>query len=128
LIDKTSYDHFSSRKFKLVAALSIYPFKNALPIHTKVNQEHAVHVIILIIYLVHHIIYIIIKVASGIAAAADTRCLQAICNRTAEVCMDWILDFSDPDSGCILQDPDSSFLHKNRIRAGFCNLLMKSGL
>jgi len=30
--------------------------------------------------------------------------------------MDWILDFLDPDSGYILQDPDSGFLHKNRIR------------
>jgi len=44
--------------------------------------------------------------------------------------MDWNLDFSDPDSGCILQDPDTSFIHKNQIQTGFgfCNLLMKNGL
>ena len=48
----------------------------------------------------------------------------------AEVCMDWILDFLDPDSGCVQQDPDSGFLNKNRNRTGFgfCNLLMKNGL
>jgi len=36
-----------------------------------------------------------------------------------EVCMDWILDFSSPDSGCILQDPDSGFLkisYNKRLR------------
>ena len=44
--------------------------------------------------------------------------------------MDWGLDFLDPDSGCVWQDPDSGFLNKNRIRTrfGFCNLLMKNGL
>jgi len=48
----------------------------------------------------------------------------------AEVCMDWILDFLDPDSGCVRQDPGSDFLNKNRIRTGFgfCNFLMKNGL
>jgi len=47
-----------------------------------------------------------------------------------EVCMDWILDFLEPDSGCLRQDPDSNFLNKNRIRAGFgfCNFMMKNGL
>jgi len=48
----------------------------------------------------------------------------------AEVCMDWILDILDPDSGCVQQDPDSGFLNKNQIGSGFgfCNLLMKNGL
>jgi len=36
---------------------------------------------------------------------------------TPEVCMDWILDYLDPDSGLVRQDPDSGFLNKNRIRA-----------
>jgi len=35
------------------------------------------------------------------------------------LCVDWILGFLDPDSGCVRQDPDSGFLDKNRIRAGF---------
>jgi len=41
----------------------------------------------------------------------------------AEVCMDLILDFLHPDSGCVRQDPISGFLNKNRIRSGFgfCN-------
>jgi len=49
---------------------------------------------------------------------------------TAEVCMDWILDFLDPDSGWVRQDPDSSFLNKNRTRTGFgfCNFLKKNDL
>jgi len=48
----------------------------------------------------------------------------------SEVSMDWILDFLDPDSGCILQDPVSGFLNKKRIRTGFgfCNLLKKNDL
>jgi len=48
----------------------------------------------------------------------------------SEVCMDWILDFLDPDSGCVWQNPDSGFFNKNRIRIGlgFCNLLVKNGL
>jgi len=44
--------------------------------------------------------------------------------------MDWILDFLNPDSGCVWQDPDSGFLNKNRFRTGFgfCNLLKKNDL
>ena len=56
--------------------------------------------------------------------------LQTFDTTEPEVCMDWILDFLDPDSGCDRQDPDSGFLNKNRTRTGFgfCNLLMKNGL
>jgi len=55
--------------------------------------------------------------------------LQAYTKFRPEVCMDWILDFLDTDSGCIHQDPVSVFLSKNRILTGFgfCNLLMKNG-
>jgi len=44
--------------------------------------------------------------------------------------MDLILDFLDPDSGCVRQDPDLGFLNKNRgrTRFGFCNLLKKNDL
>ena len=47
-----------------------------------------------------------------------------------EVCMDWILDFVDPNSGCVWQDSDPGFRNKNRTRTGFgfFNLLMKNGL
>jgi len=37
---------------------------------------------------------------------------------TPEMYMDWILDFLDPDSGCVREDPDSGFLNNNQIRAG----------
>ena len=55
--------------------------------------------------------------------------LQADTTFRPEVCMDWIFDFLDTDSGCVHQDPDSVFLNKNRILTGFgfCNLLMKKG-
>ena len=36
-----------------------------------------------------------------------------------EVCMDWMLDFLDPVSGCFQQDQDWDFLSWSRIRIGF---------
>ena len=36
-----------------------------------------------------------------------------------QVCMDWILDFLDPDSGCFQQDQEWGSLSSSRIRIGF---------
>ena len=42
---------------------------------------------------------------------------QYICR--PEVCMDWILDFLDPDSGCFQQDQEWGFLSHSRMRIEF---------